>query len=252
MSDAEYIPSSILGSSSLSDHRSGRVNSYARVPGAIYARVISVNWAARTVDCIGLHNQTGAGPWYGVPIISSVFSQTEGQHWLPTITEPTGSSPQTNAKLEGKGDGLAILDFIYGDPLNPVCLGFISPGANQFSFSEPGTKITRHASNVYDRLTANGTYEFAFPDGTFLKIAPASEGYGLTNLDAKNTRNADTHPWSIPVDAPRIVSFSHPSGTSITIDQNGAINITSASSISITSQTGSVSLRSRSDSFTID
>lgn len=252
MTDSEYIPSSILGSSSLSDHRSGRVNSYSRVPGAIYARVIGVNWAARTVDCIGLHTQAGAGPWYGVPVMSSVFTQSEGLHWLPSISKPSEENPQANAKLEGTNDGLAILDFVYGDPLNPICLGFISPGANQFSFDEPGTKITRHSSNVYDRLTANGTYEFSFPDGTFLKIAPSIEGYNLTDLTGKNVRNSTENPWSIPKDSPRIISFSHPSGTSITIDSTGNINIYSAGSISIVSNNGSVSLRSRSDSFTID
>ena len=130
-------------------------------------------------------------------------------------------------------------------------MGFVSAGPNEFSFNEPGTRIDRHASNVYSRLAQNGTYEFSFPDGTFVKISPASEGYGLTDLDAKNTKHAGARPWNIPTDQPRIISFSHPSGTSITIDENGSINIVSATSISITSKSGRISLNTPSESFSV-
>ena len=243
--------SSLYGSAGMRPKRDGEVSPFAKIPGSIYARITYVNWEQRTINCIGMANQKSAGPWNNVPVLSTMATQSEGLHWLPTITEVDVEYAQQAAEFSGVLDALAVIDFIGGDPLRPICMGFVSAGPNEFSFNEPGTRIDRHASNVYSRLAQNGTYEFSFADGTFVKISPASEGYGLTDLDAKNTKHAGARPWNIPTDQPRIISFSHPSGTSITIDENGSINIVSATSISITSKSGRISLNTPSESFSV-
>lgn len=246
------IPHTMYGQGSLSDMRRGAINDYSNMRGAIYARVLKVNWASHTIDCIGLHNYKGSGPWRNVPVLKSVFTQTEGVHWMPSISKPQRGNPQSNAYLEGEDDGLAIVDFVSGDISKPVCLGFISPGAHEFSFAEEGVKIERHNSDVYSRLTSKGTYEFAFPDGTYVKIAPESEGYGLTDLSTKDAKDKGIRNWNIRADQPRIAIISHPSGTTISIDKDGNISIHSAKSINMSTSDGSISFRTPRNTFSVD
>lgn len=237
------LPHTLRGSNSLMDLRLGFKNPYGTNCKPMYARVIKVNWYSRTIDCVGLHDNAGAGPWTDVPVISSVFTQSEGQHWMPTIADPSQDTPQLAGEIEGVLDALAIIDFISGDPLKAVCLGFITPGANELSFLEPGLKLTRHVSNIYERMTKNGTFEFAFPDGTYIKICPSEEGYALTDLTQEVQRDSDKKPWTIPVDNPRIMIINHPSGTTVTIDQSGSISISSVNRLDISAPTGSVTIR---------
>jgi hypothetical protein len=246
------VPHTVYGQASLSDMRRGKINDYSNMRGAIYARVLRVNWASHTIDCIGLHNYKGSGPWFNVPVLKSVFTQTEGVHWMPTIAPPTKGDNQANAYLEGEDDALAIVDFVSGDIKKPVCLGFITPGAHELSFADEGVKIERHNSDVYSRLTSNGTYEFAFPDGTYIKIAPESEGYGLKDLSAMPAKDAGKRQWNISSDEPRVAIVSHPSGTSITIDKDGNVSIHSAQSISLSTSNGSISLNTPRNSFSVD
>lgn len=234
------LPPSIAGTASLINQRTGFDPDEKLLRHTMYARVLKVNWHARTVDCVGMHRNHGNGKFVNVPMMTPIFTQTEALHWLPDIAPPTKKAPEANAKLEGNDDALAILLFVGNNQNNPVCLGFISPGYNEFSFAEEGTKIERHTSDVYNRLTKDGTYEFAFPDGTYLKVAPAANGYQLTNLSELSHRDKTTKPWTIKKDGPRIAILNHASGTNISISETGDITIHSATNININATDGSI------------
>lgn len=235
---ADRLPPSMAGSSSLINKRTGFDPDEKLLRNTMYARVLSVNWHNRTVNCVGLHKNYGNGEFRAVPIVSPVFTQTEGLHWLPDIAKPTKKDPKANATLEGKDDALAILLFIGNNHANPVCLGFIAPGYNQFSFAEEGTKIERHTSDVYNRITKDGTYELSFPDGTYVKVSPPANGYELTDLSQLAHRDKTTQPWTITPDGPRLVIVKHPSGTTISISETGALTISVANTLVINAPTG--------------
>lgn len=228
------LPPTMSGSSNLSNVRSGFVSPLKQISGAIYCKVIGVNWFNHTIDCVGMYNQAGAGPWYNVPIVGPMRTQSEGVHWLPTVMPATETGVQQTGWTDGDLDAVAVIDFISGDILKPICLGFVSAGPNEFSFGEEGTKLERHSSGVYSRLTQKGLFEFSFPDGTFLKIGPTNEGAELTDLSGQNVRDATSRPWSIPSDDARAVTFAHASGSTVNITELGDVSISSVSSTSIT------------------
>lgn len=244
------IPPTMYGSSGMSDFREGSVNSGYDVNGARYVKITKVNWFAHTVDCVGLHQEANEGPWYDVPVISTAMTQAEGVFWLPSVVESSDSTiPPGN--LEGVMDAIGVIAFIANNKFRPVCIGFVPSPRHEFSFGEEGSKIERHVSGVYNRTTKTGTYEFAFPDGTYLKIGPPISGTELTPLSGQNIRDATVRPWNIPPDNPRIITVAHPSGATVRIDELGNISIISAQNLSI-SATSSVSITAPSGSIIIN
>lgn len=241
------LPPTVTGSSATADIRDGYVNSMRRLSGSVYARVTGVNWYTHTITCVGMYNQHGAGPWYDVPVISSTLTQSEGVRWMPSIEPPKGDTISEQATIDGESDAIAVLDFIGGDIMRPVCLGFVHGSSHEFSFGEEGTKLERHNSGIYTRTTKTGTFEFSFPCGSFVKVAPVEEGTDLTDLSGKNIRDAKTRPWSIPQDNPRTMTVSHSTGSSFSINETGEISITGVTGSTATlSIDGTISLSSPS------
>lgn len=239
------LPPTISGSSSTADLRDGYMNPMRQLSGAIYARVISVDWYAHTISCVGMYNQQGAGPWYDVPVISSTLTQNEGIRWLPSIADPNGTTMQDKGSIDNNVDAVAVIDFISGDALRPICLGFIHVSPHEFSFGEEGTKLERHNSGIYTRTTKEGTYEFSFPCGSFVKVAAPEEVLTLKDLSAQNTRDAAQRPWVIPQDQPRSMLVSHITGSNVLLDNLGEIAIVSnTGSFGKFLQDGSVSVSS--------
>ena len=201
---------------------------YERI-GLVKAKVVAVNYARHQLDCLGVGTAMG-GAWRGVPVLSSAMTQREGLRWLPVVTTATGrglSDSLGELVPTDDRDCYCYLAFVDGEPRGPVCVGFAPPVGSQLDFDEPGTYLRRHASDSYARETQAGTYERVFADGTYLKIAPPEAGTGLTPLDGRNV-DAPTHPWAIPVQPARVIHLSHPSGTTMTIDQDGVLTISAA------------------------
>lgn len=221
---------------------------YGGIGGSCIAKVIGINWSARTIHCIGAHQQLGAGPWQDVPIASTAISQMEGLHWIPDVA-PDFNEIKDEGGLIGwiqetennlKNNTNAILLFVGNNFNYPICIGFILDGPSEFSFDEPGTRIDRHTSNIYQRTTKEGTYEFSFPDGTYLKIAKDSENLELKDLTGSNV-DSETKPWSIKTDEPRYVYLKHVSGTTISIDTQGNVLINSLASVNVEAETIAIS-----------
>lgn len=241
------LPPTMSGSSHMSNYRQGESHPMMNVSGSLFAKVLSVNWFDRTISCVGYGNQSGAGPWYDVPLLSPILTQSEGIHWLPTVTDTNGDNPRLMSDITGELDAMAVIDFIGGDALRPVCLGFVSVGPHEFAFGEPGTKIERHASGIYSRTTAEGVHEMSYPDGTYFRVAPESSGDQLDNLNGQNSRYADTRPWAIDQTNPNIVTLSHVTGTKTTIRQDGSMQVLSLAGAEISLDVdGSMALKSPS------
>ena len=206
------------GQSALSAWRDGVPSGHRNTPSLVLARVTNINYAERTLSCVGLHEQQSI-PWFNVPIAGTALTQSEGEQWLPIIDTPIGEADYTRAKLDGIKDSIAIIAFVENNPNLPLCLGFMSPGPNELSFDEPGTKLFRHNSNVYERLTSSGLYEFVFPDKTFISISGKDEPEQITNIQSKNI---DTlYPWQIGYDKDRKIILSHSSGNKVRISKEG-------------------------------
>ena len=235
------------GQAALSAWRDGVPSGHFNTPSLVLARVIDINYAERTLTCIGLNGQQSI-PWFNVPVTGSAWTQSEGEHWLPIIDSPIGDADHTRAKLDGIRDAVAIIAFIENNPNLPMCLGFMAPGPNELSFDEPGTKLFRHNSNVYERLTSTGLYEFVFPDKTFISVSGKDESEQITNLQSKNIDSL--YPWAIGYDKDRKILLSHSSGNKLRISSDG-IDL-EAFSISGTDETTGVASYKKTSSLTLN
>jgi len=234
-------PTTMRGSAAMADVRNGVESAYGTSRGPMLGRVLGINWAKRTLKCVGMHMDEGSGPWIDVPIASSVFTQSEASHWIPSVAPPVDTSFSGLSALDGVDDAIAIIVFANNNPIFPICVGFLPPLYHEFSFDEPGTKIDRHASDVYSRMTSNGTYEFAFPDGTYFKVAPITENIGLTDLSSGNVH--ESRPWTIVKDDPRFVTMMHSSGASVVIDPFGNMSVSTPTNLNVNA-VGSTTIQS--------
>jgi len=235
------------GQSALAAWRDGIPSGHFNTPSLVLARVIDINYAERTLTCIGLNGQQSI-PWFNVPVVGSAWTQSEGEHWLPIIDTPIGDADYSRARLDGIRDAVAIIAFIENNPNLPMCLGFMAPGPNELSFDEPGTKLFRHNSNVYERLTSTGLYEFVFPDKTFISVSGKDESEQITNLQSKNIDSL--YPWGIGYDKDRKILLSHSSGNKLRVSSSG-VDL-EAFSVSGTDETTGSSLYKKTSSLTLN
>jgi len=191
------------------------------VSNFIIARIISINTQNTTINCVGEGTQQGV-QWQNVPVLNTVYSQKEGRSWLPLVDPSKQTTDDLIAKPTGTRDAYAMLCFVEGNASIPVCVGFISPGLNELSFNEPGTRIDRHYSNVYERLTATGKYEMVFPDKTYFLVTDADGLDVPDNLEAKNAYNV-TNPWNIPFDRERKIVLGSSRGNTLSLGNKGFV-----------------------------
>lgn len=218
-----YVQEAIRGQSSIENMAfSGR----PRVPTMVIARVVGVHEETATVDCWGLNEQQGI-IWPNVSVINTVYSEKEGSVWLPTIDPIQETTDYLVGQPNSERNVFALLCFISENATLPVCIGFISPGQNEVSFAEPGTRIDRHASNVYERLTKTGTYELVFPDNTYFKITDFADSDIPTTVAGLNYHTL-TNPWEIIPDNDRKIILSHSAGNRLSINKTGVSLISSS------------------------
>lgn len=229
MADAfDKLPLTFRGTAALSEARDGySFNPFERTD-LFFAKVVQVHQASRTINCIGLNSHQNER-FENVWVLANAASQKEGSTWLPKIDPILSRSSSTAAILENSRDVIAILTFVEKNPNIPICIGFIYPQENEFSFEDPYLKIERHSSDVYERLTSKGNYEFVFPDKTFIKIAAETDPEEITDLSGKNIHNK-THPWKIVKDFDRKITISHSTKNRLRISSEGVYIDTYASS----------------------
>jgi len=200
-------------------------------PSLIFAKVVSVNYDAHTINCVGLSQQRSKR-FDNVPVLSSSFTNKHGTTNLPVISAPAGSTDLEKTRLEDDNSALAAIAFFENTASKPVCIGFVYPGGNgEVLFAEEGLSIDRHNSNVYERLDRKGNWEFVFPDSTFLKIARTDELSEITDLTGRNASGSASdnakRKWQIDYDHDRSIILSHAYGARMILGQTG-LNITTS------------------------
>lgn len=150
------------------------------------------------------------------------MSESDGFIDLPVVPASAETSDIGLTIPDPVKNVYALLAFIEDDPNKPICMGFMKPDYTEMQFGDTGTRLNRHVSNTYDRLTKEGNWEYVFPDKTYMKIARTNEPEAITDLTA---RNIDSHsnPWKIPYDHDRQIIFGHSSGTKFRIGMDGIL-----------------------------
>ena len=65
----------------------------------------------------------------------------------------------------------------------PVCIGFLLPQVSEMTFQRKNFKVSRHTSDVYSTVSANGDMETYHPSGTYFRIGASPVHEDLTGQD---------------------------------------------------------------------
>src|SRR4030042_230254 len=176
-----------------------------------------------------------------VQVMCPVSSSTVGAINMPVPKYKTDmikrDSPLAQAK-QNESDVIAVIGFLGESLLNPVVLGFLFPELNEIlcgrdqKGNKDGTQfLWKHESNVYFRIVKGDTLdkpaeiEISHPSGLFVKIGENDDLTEITNWD-KNVRPfKKVNPVTDKVDPAPYVHLEHPSGTWLTIEPSGNVNI---------------------------
>lgn len=138
------------------------------------ARVIAVHYEAYAVDVEYIRDRAIAER---VPVMVGTASSNTGLTDLPT---------------PAARDMTAVVDLVDGVP---VVIGFLHQRTSQMLFDDPERRVSRHASDVYSSIDADGNVEFYHPSGTFVRVGVSPDHEDLVNANHDQnwaiTRNTD-------------------------------------------------------------
>lgn len=142
------------------------------------------------------------------------------------VTDTTGERPRvvsSDREVTGGYNAYAIIAFLQGQMQNPICIGFIYPETSEMMFFEQHY-IDRHDSDVYTFIDGKGNFEKVFPDGTYLRVGEGTDREDLVRKDVneKWTTKADDPATQ---DAPKSLHIEHTSGTKLTINPDGSVDV---------------------------
>jgi hypothetical protein len=199
------------------------------------AKVTKIHPEANLIDII-LFDGTR---YVRVPVMTTFASSRTGCVNLPISEQETPidisySSGGKQFPLKpgnvNESDVYAIIGFISGLYIKPICLGFLFPEENELLCSTKQTGnsdgsqyLWKHTSNTYVRVDEYGDIEISHPSGVFIKVGNNAERTDIVNYD-KNVRpfkwkNKKTNELS---PAPYI-TITHPSGNYWTVDPQGNV-----------------------------
>jgi hypothetical protein len=172
----------------------------------------------------------------GVQVLTSNGSARSGSVNMPSV--PARKDKWDITKRNGQ-DQIAIVGFIRN---NPVVVGYLFPQISQMTFKEQDRAFTRHTSDVYSTVDANGNMELHHPSGAFVRFAESleHEDLGGKNVD-KNLaldRNTERN-IGVRVFVPGAFDLSlTPDGAlSVTVAKGGALEFAEALTIKAPSVT---------------
>ena len=115
----------------------------------------------------------------------------------------------------------------------PVCIGFLLPQVSEMTFQRKNFKVSRHASDVYSTINANGDMETYHPSGTYFRIGASPAHEDLTGLDYdqkwaidENTESA-AHAHLVVANAGSVVA-------TVDIDPSGNVTLQSVGNLNAT------------------
>jgi hypothetical protein len=143
------------------------------------AKVVRVMPEAHACDLIYLDDLSRAPL---VQIMAGVSTDT-GHVDLPEPAAPSDEEAPHRATKDR--DLYAVVMPVGGIPL---VWGFLPPQVSQLLFrGRKNFRVSRHGSDVYSTLEDDGSFTFAWPNGTYMKVgaAPAKEDLTGKDFDAK-------------------------------------------------------------------
>jgi hypothetical protein len=219
--------------------------------GLCLGKVYGVHSEGRMVDVL-LFNGT---PLEKVQVLTLYGSSRVGSTGLPIpkyikndkeILMTERDDPLRMAQKE-ESDIFCVVGYLGGYLLNPIVLGFLFPeecellcGTDQIGNKDGSMFLWKHESNVYARVAKGDTIdqsseiEVSHPSGLLIKIGsydtdkkPDEQRTPIVNWDSLNdlrtfnplnpdTKKVDPAPW---------VHLYHPSGTYLTVDNKGNVDI---------------------------
>lgn len=164
----------------------------------------------------------------GVQVLAPFASSNAGFNDLAQPATPS-SGEVWDLREETSRDVIAAVAFF--DHL-PVVIGFRYPQVCQMLFKELERRVSRHASDVYSTIDAEGNAELYHPSGTFLRIGTSPAHEDLTGKDADGR-------WKIARNVGKSVhlqvTVANAGGTvaSLNIDPSGNVTLTHVGNLSV-------------------
>lgn len=132
-----------------------------------------------------------------VQIACFTGSSNTGLMDLPEIGLPVDDS-RWDITIQGNGERYvrAIMSHVDG---KPICMGILLPQLTQMTFQRNNFRVSRHASDVYSTINAQGDTEWSHPSGSFMRVAgnPAHENLSALDVDKSWAikQNTGSAPW---------------------------------------------------------
>ena len=161
------------------------------VDRGVLGRVVAVYPEARAVDLVMSRDGRRLRR---VSVLGAMLTSASGAFHLHAPGPP--SSPWDPQDVAEGLNVFAAVDFYDGVP---HVVGFRGPETGEMNFKEENLSVDRHPSDVYSTLNDAGEIEFAFPNGTFLRIGLTPDHEDLTGKDfdkkfsIKRNKDAQLH-----------------------------------------------------------
>lgn len=186
------------------------------------AKVIAVHPEHHTVDVQFLDN---GGYYQGALVLAPWAGTNFGE---ARLVGPTQQNPDDPPLLTGERDMLAMVLFVRGAA---YVLGFIYPQVSQMLFAEQDRQITRHPSDVYTSVDAQGNIELYHPSGTFIRIGESLAHDDLTGKDFDGKWKIEANTERAPGVAVTVANGGEVKST-VAMDQDGNVTVTGTGMLS--------------------
>lgn len=172
-----------------------------------------------------------------LPALSGILNGSSSNALKVHVMEHRAGPYHGDIDLPRKGDwGLVV--FPHGSDLHPVWLGSLYQDFNSIATANEQEKISHHDSGIWTKTDASGNYEFAYPDGSYLRIGSGTALSSRTR-QRRQGKARESIAYAVPAKSAPTVYFKHSSGTTITIDPTGNLTLDGSAEVTVkSSQTG--------------
>ena len=169
-----------------------------------------------------------------LPSLSGILNGSSSNALKVHVMEHRAGPYHGDLDLPRKGDW-GIVVFPHGSDLHPVWLGSLYQDFNSLATANEQEKISHHDSGIWTKTDKDGNYEFAYPDGSYLRIGSGTALSGRTRQRRQGSARENLS-YSVPSKPAPTVYFKHSTGTAITIDPAGNITLSGSAEVTVESQ----------------
>ena len=169
-----------------------------------------------------------------LPSLSGILNGSSSNALKVHVMEHRAGPYHGDLDLPRKGDW-GIVVFPHGSDLHPVWLGSLYQDFNSLATANEQEKISHHDSGIWTKTDKDGNYEFAYPDGSYLRIGSGTALSGRTRQRRQGSARENLS-YSVPSKPAPTVYFKQSTGTAITIDPAGNITLSGSAEVTVESQ----------------